>query len=113
MPTVVAHILHLDDGHQSAYGHDADRSHTTKPQFAIGGAGGRKIPNSIFSVLRPWLAVNTSLDDAVAAPRMHTEGTLTLELTGNSAPADKARLETLGYTVRSGGSAVLAAQATF
>jgi gamma-glutamyltranspeptidase/glutathione hydrolase len=85
----------------------------SKPQFAIGGAGGRKIPNSIFSVLRPWLADNTSLDDAVAAPRMHTEGTLTLELTGNSAPADKARLETLGYTVRSGGSAVLAAQATF
>jgi len=85
----------------------------SKPQFAIGGAGGRKIPNSIFSVLRPWLADNTSLDDAVAAPRIHTEGTLTLELTANSAPTDKARLETLGYTVRSGGSAVLAAQATF
>ncbi|MFM7036396.1 MAG: gamma-glutamyltransferase [Planctomycetaceae bacterium] len=85
----------------------------SKPKFAIGGAGGRKIPNSIFSVLRPWLADETSLDDAVAAPRMHTEGTLSLELTANSARSDRAKLQKLGYAVRTASSAVLAAEATF
>jgi len=85
----------------------------SKPQFAIGGAGGRRIPNGIFSVLRTWLADKTSLDHAVAAPRMHTEGNLSLELTPNSAPADKATLEKPGYSVRTAGAAVLAAQAAF
>lgn len=85
----------------------------SKPQFAIGGAGGRRIPNGIFSVLRNWLADNTSLDQAVAAPRMHSEGNLKLELTARSVPEDKTKLETLGYSVRTANPAVLAAQATF
>jgi len=64
-------------------------------------------------VLRTWLGDKTSLDQAVAVPRMHTEGNLSLELTPNSAPADKATLEKPGYSVRTAGAAVLAAQATF
>jgi gamma-glutamyltranspeptidase/glutathione hydrolase len=85
----------------------------SKPQFAIGGAGGRRIPNGIFSVLRTWLADKNSLDQAVAAPRMHTEGNLSLELTPSSAPDDRTKLESLGYSVRTANPAVLAAQATF
>lgn len=85
----------------------------SKPQFAIGGAGGRRIPNGVFSVLRTWLADKNSLDQAVAAPRMHTEGNLSLELTPSSAPDNRTKLESLGYSVRTANPAVLAAQATF
>lgn len=85
----------------------------SKPVFAIGGAGGRRIPNGIFSVLRPWLAHQNSLDEAFAAPRIHSEGTSHLELTANTSPTDKSRLEKTGYSVRTANSAVLAAQATF
>ena len=77
--------------------------------FAIGGAGGRKIPNSIFSVLRPWLAENVSLERALTEPRLHTEGTAVMEVTADGS-VQKATLEQLGYTVRTAGSAALAAQ---
>jgi gamma-glutamyltranspeptidase/glutathione hydrolase len=77
--------------------------------FAIGGAGGRKIPNSIFSVLRPWLAENVSLERALTVPRLHTEGTAAMEVTADGS-VQKAMLEQLGYTVRTAGSAALVAQ---
>src|SRR5439155_11885011 len=47
-----------------------------KPMLAIGGAGGVRIPNCIFEVLTQVLAQGASIEQAIAAPRLHTSGTL-------------------------------------
>src|SRR5262249_11948180 len=44
-----------------------------KPILALGGAGGRKIPNAVFEVLLQYVGRDASLEDAIAAPRLHTE----------------------------------------
>src|SRR5206468_12606092 len=77
-----------------------------QPVFALGGAGGRKIPNSIFDVLTHFITVKASLDEAIAAPRLLTEGTLDLTLDNTWPSGDAEFLQTLGYTVKSGVGAV-------
>jgi len=49
--------------------------------FAIGGAGGRRIPNTMFGVLRAAVLMNQPLTRALTATRVHTEGTESLLLT--------------------------------
>src|SRR5436853_3657830 len=51
-----------------------------RPVLALGGRGGRKIPNSVFEVLAQYVGRGTSPADALAAPRLHTEGALRVEL---------------------------------
>src|SRR5206468_8238641 len=51
-----------------------------KPILAVGGTGGRKIPNSVFTVLTQYVGRDASITDAVATPRLHTEGDLNLTL---------------------------------
>ncbi len=80
-----------------------------RPVFALGGAGGRKIPNSIFDVLTHFITVKASLEEAIAAPRLHTEGMLDLTLENTWPLADAEFLQTLGYTVKSGAGAVISA----
>jgi gamma-glutamyltranspeptidase/glutathione hydrolase len=46
------------------------------PVAALGGAGGRKIPNAVLEVLLGYAGHGLSLEEAVAAPRLHTEGDL-------------------------------------
>src|SRR5262249_6564317 len=45
-----------------------------RPVLALGGRGGRRIPNAVFEVLTAFLARQAHLDEAVAAPRIHTDG---------------------------------------
>lgn len=77
--------------------------------LALGGTGGRKIPNSVFEVLARYGGRNASMKEAMAAPRLQTEGDLKLVLEAGW-PAEEAKfLETLGYAVQSGPSAVVSA----
>ena len=80
-----------------------------KPLLAIGGRGGRKIPNALFEALTQFVILGRTLKQSMAAPRMHTEGTpaLTLEKHWN---ADEAKeLGKRGYKVTTGASAILSA----
>lgn len=50
-----------------------------KPVVAIGGRGGRKIPNSVLEFLLQFVALGQPFANAMKAPRLHTEGDLVLE----------------------------------
>lgn len=82
-----------------------------RPVLAIGGRGGRKIPNALFEALTHYVALGQPMEAALAAPRMHTEGSLNLELEAKW-PADEAEsLGKLGYKTKTAGSATLSATA--
>jgi gamma-glutamyltranspeptidase/glutathione hydrolase len=80
-----------------------------KPVMAVGASGGRKIVNAVFAVLAETVGRGAPLDDAVAVPRVHTEGELKLVLTPKSPPAGEAYLRELGYTVSNGPVATVSA----
>ena len=69
------------------------------PVLAVGGAGGTRIPNSVYEVLLNFVGLGASLDAALAAPRVQTDGTLALGLDKAHSPADHAFFKKLGYTV--------------
>jgi gamma-glutamyltranspeptidase/glutathione hydrolase len=73
-----------------------------KPVLAVGATGGRKIPNSVFTVLLHYVGRNASITEAVAAPRLHTEGNLDLMLEPSWPEADAASWRQLGYTIQRG-----------
>lgn len=79
------------------------------PQFAIGGRGGRKIPNAVAEVLLQLVARGKDLKQAVAAPRMHTEGTLAVsfEKAWSAEPVEE--LTRRGYGVNTAASATISA----
>ncbi len=78
-----------------------------KPILAVGGTGGRRIPNSLFTVLTHYVGRNTSIADAVAAPRLHTEGDLDLTVEAAWPEADAAAWRQLGYAVKRGPGATM------
>ncbi|MBA4149897.1 MAG: gamma-glutamyltransferase [Verrucomicrobia bacterium] len=47
-----------------------------KPVMAVGGAGGTRIPCSIYEVLLNYVGLDASLETAINAPRINTTGTL-------------------------------------
>lgn len=76
---------------------------------AVGGRGGRKIPNSVFEVLTHYTGLDSSLETAIAAPRLQTEGDLKLALE-KEWPSDEVEyLKTLGYTIQNAPGAVVSA----
>lgn len=79
------------------------------PVLALGGAGGRKIPNAVFDVLISYLTSGSSIEKAIAAPRMHTEGTLSLTLERSWPEETKKHLESIGYHVQAGAGALVSA----
>jgi gamma-glutamyltranspeptidase/glutathione hydrolase len=82
-----------------------------KPVLALGGAGGRKIPNAIFDVLSRHIGRGLSLADAIAARRLHTEGGLDVTLEAGWPEADVRHLKTLGYALKTGPGATVHAVA--
>ncbi|MEQ2005733.1 MAG: gamma-glutamyltransferase [Limisphaerales bacterium] len=82
-----------------------------RPVLAIGGRGGRKIPNALFEVLTHFVALGQPMEAALAAPRMHTEGNLNLELEAKWPADDVESLGKLGYKTKTAGSATLSATA--
>lgn len=84
-------------------------AHRGMPQLALGGRGGRKIPNAVLQVLLELLARGQSLTGAMAAPRLHTEGTLTVFLEPRGPAAPREVLAGRGYEVQTAPSAVVSA----
>lgn len=83
-----------------------------RPVFAVGAAGGRKIPNAIFDVLLQFLESGGSSRAALEGARCHTEGDLKLTLEARWPAAEIAHLKSIGYQIRIGASAFVSA-ATF
>jgi gamma-glutamyltranspeptidase/glutathione hydrolase len=82
-----------------------------RPVLALGGRGGRKIPNSVFDVLLAYVGRQAPLAKAVAAPRLHTEGGPVLTLEEGWRAEDMAYLKGVSYDVRRGAGAVVHAVA--
>jgi gamma-glutamyltranspeptidase/glutathione hydrolase len=80
-----------------------------RPILAIGGRGGRKIPNGLFEALTQFVVLGRTLKQSIAAPRPHTEGMAALELEKHWPADEAAELGKLPYRVTTGGSAVLSA----
>jgi gamma-glutamyltranspeptidase / glutathione hydrolase len=78
-----------------------------QPILAAGATGGRRIPNTMYSVLVDFVARDSSLAAAYAVPRLHTEGDAVLQLSKGWKDADTAHLKQVGYTIQSGTGANL------
>jgi gamma-glutamyltranspeptidase/glutathione hydrolase len=78
-----------------------------KPVVVLGATGGRRIPNTLFDVLLNLVGRGLPLDEAVKAPRQHTEGGDKLVLEAAWPAAHVAYLKSIGYTVTTGGGAAL------
>jgi gamma-glutamyltranspeptidase/glutathione hydrolase len=78
-----------------------------KPVLAVGATGGRRIPNTVFDVLSYRVGEGRELADAVKAPRLHTEGDLTLTLEASWPAAVTNHLKQVGYVLKTGAGATL------
>jgi len=70
-----------------------------RPVLALGGAGGRRIPNSLLDVLLSAIVDGASVDEAVAAPRVNTEGGLDIGFEAKWPPEEQAFFKSAGYNV--------------
>ena len=77
------------------------------PVVALGATGGRRIPNTLYDVLVNLIGRGASLADAGAAPRMHTEGSATLQLAKGWPERDVKYLKQVGYAIEPGNGANL------
>jgi gamma-glutamyltranspeptidase len=79
------------------------------PIFAAGGAGGTRIPNSMFEVLVNFVGLGASLEAAMKSPRLDTNGTLDIGVERSLPEADEAFLRSLGYRTSRVASAYISA----
>jgi gamma-glutamyltranspeptidase/glutathione hydrolase len=78
-----------------------------RPLLALGAAGGRRIPNTVFDMLTYRLGEGRPLEEAVGAPRMHTEGGMPLTLEAKWPAAETEYLKQVGYAIKTGPGAKL------
>ena len=78
---------------------------------AVGGRGGRRIPNAVVEFLLSHVVEGRPLGAAFAAPRLHTEGALAVEHEKGWSEAALAAWRGAGLNVKSGSSATLSAVA--
>ena len=79
------------------------------PVFAAGGAGGTRIPNSMFEVLVNYAGLGTSMETAITSPRLNTNGTLDLGLDRKQPAADEEFFRAIGYRTSRVASAYISA----
>jgi gamma-glutamyltranspeptidase/glutathione hydrolase len=84
-------------------------AHRGRPVLALGARGGRKIPNALVEVLLGLVVRGQSLAQAVAAPRLHTEGTLRVFCEPTWPAASREALAARGYQVQTLPSAIVSA----
>jgi gamma-glutamyltranspeptidase/glutathione hydrolase len=82
-----------------------------KAVLAVGGTGGRKIPNALLEVLTQRIVLGKPLAASIAAPRVHTEGDSALSFEKAWPATETAALRRLGYAVSTAGSANMSAVA--
>jgi len=80
-----------------------------QPVLALGARGGRQIPNAVFEVLTQFVALGRDMSEAVAAPRLHTEGNAGLQFEKSWPAGDVEPAERAGYRVTQGFAAVVSA----
>jgi gamma-glutamyltranspeptidase/glutathione hydrolase len=80
-----------------------------QPIFAVGGAGGIRIPNGIYDVLSHYVGKRQSLEQSVAAPRMNSSGTLEVVMEKTWPAESTDYLRNLGYTIKAGDGATMSA----
>lgn len=79
------------------------------PVFAVGGAGGTRIPNGVYEVLLNYAGLGAPIEAALSAPRLDTNGTLRLNVEKTSPRSTDAFFREIGYEVSRTGSAYLSA----
>jgi len=79
----------------------------TQPVVAIGGRGGRKIPNAMFEFLTQHVVHGRPFGESLASPRLHTEGSKLVQYQQAWSKVSINILTSAGYTVKPGGSATL------
>jgi gamma-glutamyltranspeptidase/glutathione hydrolase len=80
-----------------------------QPILALGGAGGRKIVNGVFDTLSRYLMSGVSMEDAIAAPRLHSEGNLDLAAERLWPEVEMEYFKSVGYKVVTGAAAKVSA----
>jgi gamma-glutamyltranspeptidase / glutathione hydrolase len=79
------------------------------PLAAVGGRGGRRIPNSMLEFLIQFVALGKPFGAAMDAPRIHTEGDATVEFEKSWPASESSALAKPGYRAKTGGAATLSA----
>ena len=82
-----------------------------KPVLAIGGRGGRRIPSAICDVLVNYVGQDRSMEESIDAPRMVTQGGLTVQCDDKWTEEGKEYLAKVGYEVSDSQSARISAAA--
>jgi len=77
--------------------------------LAIGGAGGVRIQNSVYEVLLQHSILGRPMDAAIAAPRLHTDGTLRLGLEKIHSAEEESFFKKIGYETVRGSTANISA----
>lgn len=80
-----------------------------KPVLALGGRGGRRIPNAIFDVLMNYVGQDRTMEESINAPRMVTQGGMTVECDDKWTAEHKEYLASVGYQVSDAQSARISA----
>jgi len=78
-----------------------------QPIVAIGGRGGRKIPNAMLEFLTQRVIRRRPFAESLASPRLHTEGGKEVEHQAKWPKPSIDALNKAGYLVKEGGSATL------
>jgi gamma-glutamyltranspeptidase / glutathione hydrolase len=80
-----------------------------KPVMAVGGAGGRMIPNSILKVLTDFVALEKTMEQSMAAPRLHNEGNMNVSVEREWPASELEEMKKLGYKTSTGNQAIVSA----
>ena len=80
-----------------------------RPVLALGGRGGRRIPSAIFDVLMNYVGRDRPMEESIDAPRMVTQGGMTVQCDDKWTAEHKEYLASVGYEVSDGQSARISA----
>jgi gamma-glutamyltranspeptidase/glutathione hydrolase len=83
------------------------------PVMALGAAGGVRIPNSLFDLLTNYIFFGASMDEAIAAPRLQSTGTLDVAIEPSWPKESAAYLKQIGFKVQTWESSSVVSAVSF
>lgn len=69
------------------------------PVFALGAAGGTRIPNSVYEVLLNFVGLEAPIESAMSALRLNADGSLNIGLEKSAPAEEEAFFRKIGYNV--------------
>jgi gamma-glutamyltranspeptidase / glutathione hydrolase len=81
--------------------------------MTIGGAGGMRIPNAIFDAITRYALHGASMDTAIAAPRLHSTGTLNVAVEPHFEKESARYLKEVGFNVGTWESSAIVSSVSF